>query len=70
MQSRFLLAGVAALCLSGGQATAERLQAAVIGNSSYQVAPLANAARDAATVAEALANVGFEVSTYTKGAGF
>jgi TPR repeat protein len=64
MQSRFLLAGVAALCLSGGQATAERLQAAVIGNSSYQVAPLANAARDAATVAEALANVGFEVSTY------
>lgn len=64
MQPNFLLAGIAALSFFGGHASAERLQAAVIGNSSYNVAPLANAARDAATVAEALANVGFEVSTY------
>ena len=40
------------------------MQAAVIGNSSYSAIPLANAARDAATVAEALANVGFEVRAY------
>jgi hypothetical protein len=45
-------------------ALAERLEAAVIGNSGYPAAPLANAARDAATVAEALAEAGFAVRTY------
>jgi uncharacterized protein len=46
------------------EASARRLEAAVIGNSDYAAAPLANAARDAAAVAEALAEAGFAVRTY------
>ena len=61
--------GLAALAMSvsilaSGHAFAEGLQAAVIGNTNYPAAPLANASRDAAIVAEALAQVGYEVSTY------
>jgi TPR repeat protein len=56
---------VAWIALMGLSAQAEtRFEAAVIGNSAYPVARLPNATRDAALVAETLAQAGFNVRTY------
>ncbi len=57
-------ATVALMLATGGAAHAERLEAAVIGNVNYPAAPLANSGRDATTVAQALAEAGFSVTTY------
>jgi TPR repeat protein len=54
----FLLSSIASAAVAAG------LQAAVIGNTSYPAAPLDNAARDAAVIAEGLAENGFNVKTF------
>ncbi len=55
---------VAASLVSTLPSQAARFEAAVIGNVRYPAAPLANAARDASSVAAALAEAGFSVSAY------
>jgi hypothetical protein len=61
---RFLIAAisVAALLVSGNAALADKRVAFVVGNSAYRnVAPLANPAIDAKSMAKLLRNVGFDV---------
>ena len=61
---RFLIAAmsVATLLLSGNAALADKRVAFVVGNSAYRnVAPLANPAIDAKSMAKLLRNVGFDV---------
>src|ERR1700726_4186184 len=61
---RFLIAAmsVAALLVSGNAALADKRVAFVVGNSAYRnVAPLANPAVDAKSMAKLLRNVGFDV---------
>src|ERR1700726_859233 len=61
---RFLIAAmsVAALLVSGNAALADKRVAFVVGNSAYRnVAPLANPAIDARSMAKLLRNVGFDV---------
>lgn len=60
---RAITAGFLVAAAASG-ALASNFEAAVIGNVSYPAAPLANAARDAEIVAQALAESGFSVSTY------
>ncbi|MDH5453614.1 MAG: caspase family protein, partial [Paracoccaceae bacterium] len=59
-----LLFAATAFCITCLPAAAANLEAAVIGNTNYPAAPLFNASRDAAVVAEALAEAGFTVQTY------
>jgi hypothetical protein len=61
---RFLIAAIslAALLVSGNAALADKRVAFVVGNSAYRnVAPLANPAIDAKSMAKLLRNVGFDV---------
>jgi hypothetical protein len=61
---RFLIAAIslAALLVSGNAAFADKRVAFVVGNSAYRnVAPLANPAIDAKSMAKLLRNVGFDV---------
>src|ERR1700716_1501134 len=61
---RFMIAAmsVAALLVSGNAALADKRVAFVVGNSAYRnVAPLANPAIDAKSMAKLLRNVGFDV---------
>jgi Caspase domain len=73
---RFLIAAmsVAALLVSGNAALADKRVAFVVGNSAYRnVAPLANPAIDAKSMAKLLRNVGFDVvegANLTRDAGF
>src|SRR5450432_4764414 len=64
MEMRFLIAAIslAALLVSGNAALADKRVAFVVGNSAYRnVAPLANPAIDAKSMAKLLRNVGFDV---------
>src|SRR5450432_387941 len=64
MEMRFLIAAIslAALLVSGNAALADKRVAFVVGNSAYRnVAPLANPAIDAKSIAKVLRNVGFDV---------
>jgi hypothetical protein len=51
---------LAGWCFAGGPAFAEKRVALIIGNSSYEVARLANPANDAALVADTLKSAGFD----------
>jgi hypothetical protein len=64
MRVRILLLFLLTACLAAGPALAapaEQRIALVIGNSAYRVAPLKNPVNDAADIAAALRNLGFEV---------